>query len=89
MTMHQFTTFYLPITVTLFVTLLSSYLLAAICARLTKSAHSISRDTRRAALILGASNPTWKFIRLAGGLAGLGTCLWLYPAARNLLLALH
>lgn len=83
MTMDQFFTYYLPITVTLFVTLLSSYLLAAACARLTRKAGSPANKAREAQ-ILRASGFTWKLVRLGGALLGLAACLWLYPAARHL-----
>lgn len=84
MTMHQFVTYYLPITVTLFVALLSSYLLAAIFARLTRKAGR-PVDRVRVAQILRASSPAWKLVRVSGALLGLAACLWLYPAARKLL----
>lgn len=97
MTMHQLFAYYLPITVTLFVTMLSSYLVAALVALLSKrtvtehpGVAAPFRKPGRAERILHASDLKWRLIRVAGALLGLGLSLWAYPAAWDLVRsALH
>ncbi len=88
MTMNQFFTYYLPLTVTLFVTLLSSYLIAGLVAYFSRKGGPKSQvfPDGRAQKVLHPADVTWRVIRIAGGLAGFAACLWAYPAARNLIL---
>lgn len=88
MTLDQLFTYYLPITVTLFVTMLSSYLVAGLIAYFSRKGGPRSGffPDGRAERVLHPTEPSWRVIRVAGALAGFAICLWAYPAARSLAL---